>query len=129
MAVDYEISVYRSHLSVTCRGDYDLNDFRGMLDETLKNAKTRKLSKILFDARQVAGKLTTMDFYWLGIMVSELIAEHVPSVFQLAFVGDKSFLDPGRFGETVAKNRGVRGIVTSDLIKARDYLGVSRDAE
>jgi hypothetical protein len=44
----------------------------------------------------------------------------------VAYVGDEPLIDPARFGETVAVNRGALIKVTTDLNEAFAWLGVGQ---
>jgi len=125
--MQFNIEPKRSFVLVTCSGDYDLDGFEDMLTQALSIATSMGLLKILFDARGAKGNLTIMDFFDLGTMVSRVVTERLPPRVKMAFVGSESFLDPTRFGEMVAKNRGVNGIVTSEIAEALKYLEVERE--
>ena len=44
---------------------------------------------------------------------------------QFAYLGREPFMDPRRFGEIVATNRGVSVKATTDLREALEWLGVA----
>ena len=56
-----------------------------------------------------------------------LAAKTPPLHLQIAVYGHQPFVDPGRFGETVALNRGANVKVSERLDEARAWLGVGAE--
>ena len=85
----------------------------------------KNISKILFDAYKVKGKITTMDRYdlaeYAAIEAINFILKGL-SKLSVAFYGVEPIIDPERFGELVAKNRGLNVKVTTDKNEALQFL-------
>ena len=47
---------------------------------------------------------------------------------KITFVMEKSMMDPKKFGETVARNRGLRGLVTDNMQEALQWLEEESDS-
>jgi len=82
--------------------------------------------KVLFDGRQITGELTTMERFYYGEFValnlsrySEQSGHPAP---QFAYVLQEPVLDPERFGETVAANRGMNVKAFDNLEAAVEWL-------
>ena len=93
--------------------------------ELLAEAVRCGATKILIDGEEITGNPTQFERFLYGEFVAEAVkrlgAETVP-VF--AYVLHEPVLDPMRFGETVALNRGMNLKVFDDYDLAIDWLGV-----
>ena len=66
-----------------------------------------------------------MDRFKLGEYLSKKRSESPGTkAIRVAVVGSLPIIDPARFGETVARNRGVIVKVTTELEDALSWLGV-----
>ncbi len=75
--------------------------------------------------RDFSGKISTMDRFLLAVFFVQenaklIIGKSHP--LKVTFVLDKSIIDPGKFGETVARNRGLYGFVTDNMQEALNWL-------
>ena len=86
-------------------------------------------TRVLLDASAVTGVPTQDERYVLGLFVAaeqRILAARTPPVdMQVAVVGQRPLIDPDRFGETVAINRGAKVKVSEELAEALAWLGVS----
>lgn len=77
------------------------------------------LKAALLDVRDTKGPPpTVMERYEQGVYLAE--RNHLR--IWLTLVGHEPLVDPGRFGETVAKNRGGLGKVFTDMDKAITWI-------
>jgi hypothetical protein len=93
-----------------------LQDF---IDLVQNNSKRTNTNKVIVDARKVQGHITTMERFFFA---SEL-AEHLRGL-KVAFVIQAPKIDPDRFGETVAVNRGGNILVFESMEEAYQWLEV-----
>ena len=66
---------------------------------------------------------TTLERFNLGEYVAEICLQFVRPV-RIALAAEIPIVDPERFGETVARNRGTNGKVFTDLEEAKAWLKV-----
>jgi len=107
-------------LHVHARGAFDLRWLQGFIVDIAAAAKatTPAPRAILIDVRELTGaRPDGMELYDLGVLASRDIIG-VP----VAFVGSESFIDPRRFGESVARNRGLNLRVFTDMDEALKWL-------
>lgn len=125
MSIQYELQVRIDHVCVVCDGDYVFTDALRIIQIALETADRSTLSKILFDWRNVRGQLTTMQRYELAEQGANLYAK-MPAAGRIliAMVNNEETIDPERFGEEVAINRGVPVKVTTDMQEALDWLKI-----
>jgi RimJ/RimL family protein N-acetyltransferase len=90
------------------------------LAETLAWARAAGVTRFLADARRIPGieGLNTFERFELG----EQVAAAAGRAMSVAMVAPAHLLDPGRFGVTVASNRGVRTAAFTDEVAALDWL-------
>ena len=79
--------------------------------EMLDAAARHKVQKVLLDGRGIAGEPEIMERFYYGEFVSLSVATFeahgVSRATQFAYVLEEPVLDPRRFGENVAVNRGM----------------------
>lgn len=125
MDPEYEIQVKDACLQVVCRGNFSMQAAKTGLMAMFEVAARENLWKILVDARAVRGKLTTEERFYLGdFLVQETLKSEGISSLRIGLVGDATMVDPRRFGETVARNRGVMVKVGTDWDEICQWLGV-----
>ena len=109
-------------MCLRCSGAYDLESAKEMFNQAYRITAQQRFNAVLVDAREVAGSTpSTMERFELGVFV----AEHRASGICLALVGTEPILDPRRFGETVALNRGGWGKGFTDFDEAVVWLKAS----
>ncbi|UCB43078.1 MAG: hypothetical protein JSV77_00055 [Dehalococcoidales bacterium] len=85
------------------------------------------LSKVLIDARDVEGELSATDRCKFGEFLSRELrrepAARKVAALRLAYIVVQPVLDPRRFVETVARNRGVPIKTTESIDEALEWLG------
>ncbi len=96
-----------------------------MLEAVAQN-KTRK---VLFDGRGIAGDPTTLERFYYGESTAQAVAKFAACggflVPQFAYVLETPLLDPERFGETVAVNRGMNVKTFDNPDDALAWLGIT----
>jgi len=123
----YSSVVKDNYLSVTVSGNFSLDEAKKMYVEILEILLDKKLLKLFFNVYKVKGKVTTMDRYHFGEFAAlESIKYMGKGLVRIAvgFYGIEPIIDPERFGELVARNRGLDLKVTTDKNEALQFLGV-----
>jgi hypothetical protein len=110
MDMDLTTRLEPGFLRATLTGKFVLTEARGrfltLLDEMVR-ARTRR---ILIDGREVSGNPRAIERYLYGAFTAAA-AQKLPNIGQypprFAYVLLPPVLDPGRLGETTARNRGI----------------------
>jgi hypothetical protein len=117
-----------THLVVVATGSFDLESAAVVAREAIDAAQALGVEKILVDCRSVAGTLSTIERFAYANLVAERHARYLAASgrhLRVAYVGREPLIDPERFTETVAVNRGALVKMTTDLEEALAWLGVS----
>ncbi len=121
MGIQFEVDVRPDYVCLSCTGVFCIEDFLHVFDKGFSIAADKKLSAILVDIRGLKGCMATMQRFNIGEAVPKIQRKY-PPVIGIAIVGDEPMVDPERFGETVAVNRGAAGKVFTDIDEARTWL-------
>jgi hypothetical protein len=128
MTLTVNLESRKHYLRATISGAYSLREAQDAYDETVKAAVASGHTRILIDASGVLGAPTQDERYMLGLFVAaeqRILAARTPPVeVQVAVYGRQPLVDPNRFGETVAVNRGAKVKVSERLEEALAWLGV-----
>ena len=118
----------RRLLQVVYSGSFLLPDAEAHFQDIMANVVEHKLKKVLVDGRQLVGNPEPLERFYYGKYVAETVMQTVNrtgiDVPRFAYVLHEPVLDPKRFGETVAVNRGMRIKAFDDIKKAEWWLGV-----
>ena len=127
MPPQYKLDVKKDYIHVTVSGTFCLSTYRSIIEVTLSKCIINKKSIILLDLRTSQGNISTYERFYLAVFFSNLSREH-PFTFKvkIAVVGFPPLIDPNRFGETVALNRGINIKVTNDIDEAINWLQVDQ---
>jgi hypothetical protein len=120
-----EIRLESDYLSTVVSGEFSLEEAKRVFLEVLDAVKRYKASKVLFDGRGIVGHLNTMERFLYGKFVAEAWCGVLPVVPMFAYVLGPTVLDPSRFGETVAVNRGMLVEAFDNPEEALQWLGVA----
>jgi hypothetical protein len=130
--ISLEVRPERGLLYVTVTGQFALvhaqRKFLRILDAVDQNNAT----KVLFDGRAVTGNPEAIERFWYGEFAAEAVNRYmiegaIRRTPQFAYVLHEPVLDPKRFGETVAVNRGMWVKAFDNLEEARKWLRLPRD--
>ena len=129
MSMIQEISAESDFLYVRTAGEFSLpeaqKNFIGILDAIAQH----KVAKVLFDGRQVTGEPQMMERFFYGEFAARWVARYaargVSRATRFAYVLQEPVLDPGRFGETVATNRGMHLKAFDALEDACQWLQIA----
>jgi hypothetical protein len=127
LRVDFE--THKNYLRAIVSGEYNLRGAQDVYDQAIKIAVAGGHSRLLLDASRVTGAPTQDERYMLGLFVAAeqriLASKTPPAEVQVAVYGRQPLIDPERFGETVAVNRGAKVKVSEHLDEALSWLGVT----
>jgi hypothetical protein len=128
MSMILRISAESRFLRVDATGDFSLVEAKRTFIETLEAVARNKVEKVLFDGRGLAGDPKIMERFFYGEFAARSVAQFTPrgvsASTQFAYVLKVPVLDPMRFGETVAVNRGMVVKTFDNLNDALEWLGI-----
>lgn len=109
---------------VSCVGTYSSVALLDVFDRALGVGEDAGIRGVVVDIREVhldGPPPGTMERFYLGETAAKIQREHETLVV-LAVVGSLPLIDPGRFAETVALNRGAQGKVFESMAEAIDWV-------
>jgi hypothetical protein len=119
MSMSLEISPEPGFLHVGAMGTFSLQEAKRTFIEVLEAVALNKTDKVLFDGQGLAGNPEVVERFYYGEFAAKSVAKFaargVSRDTKFAYVLKVPMLDPRRFGETVAVNRGM-------VVKAFDNL-------
>ena len=129
MSLIQEISAEPDFLYVRAKGEFSLAEAQENFMAMLQAVAQHKVKKVLMDGRGVTGDPETLERFLYGEFAAESVAKFtkhgVALSTQFAYVLEEPVLDPDRFGETVAVNRGLIIKVFDALEDARQWLQIA----
>jgi len=129
MEIALRVDGRRRLLCVTYSGKFSLAEAEATFHQILEALVEEKLAKVLVDGRQLVGEPEPLERFYYGRYVADAVAQTVNrtriDIPRFAYVLQQPVLDPNRFGETVAVNRGMRVKAFDDVKQAEWWLGVA----
>ncbi len=125
--IRYELEQRAGYLYVGLDGEFDLPSAQSMYRAALQAAASRPEPRILLDSTRLRGTLTTEDRMQFGMFLAEEQARQAGrfrQMPQVAILAVAPIMDPGRFTQTVASNRGVKVRTSDSLQELLAWLGV-----
>ena len=125
--IRYQLEQRASYLHVALEGEFDQASARSMFRAALEAAAGRAEPRILLDSTRMGGTLSTEDRLQLGMFIADEQARQAGRFRQppqIAILAVPPVMDPGRFTQTVANNRGVRMRASESLQELLAWLGV-----
>jgi hypothetical protein len=126
MSMCQEIRPDSDFLRVCVTGEFSLEEAKRTFLEAMEALALHSTKRVLLDGRTLTGNPRTIERFYYGEFVAETAVRYqtqsasVPPRF--AFVLTEPVLDPERFGETVAANRGMLIKVFDNLEEAFEWL-------
>jgi hypothetical protein len=129
VSIKLEVCPDSGFLRVGAVGEFSLGEARRTFLEMLEAVALHKVSKVLFDGRGVAGEPATIERFYYSEFAAQAVAEFadrgmLSRATKFGYVLEEPMLDPERFGETVAVNRGMCLKVFDNLQDARGWLEI-----
>ena len=120
---DIEINAEDDFLLLSARGNYSLSKANNLCKVAIDNGLSHNKSKILIDITDITGSIPFFDRFQFSDFLYNYIRKHaLGKVNRIAVVGKEPIVDKERFGETVAKNRGVNVRVFTDMSQASVWI-------
>ena len=128
MSMMLKMSAESGYLHVGAAGTFSLAEAKRTFIEMLEAVARNKVGKVLFDGRGLAGSPKFMERFYYGKFVAETVAQFgargVSPATEFAYVLEVPMRDLGRFGENVARNRGMRVMTFDNLNDALGWLSI-----
>jgi len=129
MTMKLEICPESGFLRVGATGEFSLEEARRTFLEMLEAVALHKVGKVLFDGRALVGEPEMMERFYYGSFVARAIGESLrhgklSGPTQIGYVLEEPILDPQKFGESVAVNRGMFLKIFDNLPDALGWLGI-----
>lgn len=118
MSIQIDIELKRDWLLARFMGTGDVEQLTGHYPKIANECVAAKAKRLLVDFTQVQLPVSTLDRFDMGqraVIFAEL-------GIKIAAVATKDQIDPERFGELVAKNRGVNIRAFIDMRAAEEWL-------
>ncbi|MBK9050973.1 MAG: hypothetical protein IPL78_08675 [Chloroflexi bacterium] len=109
MSLNQEIKVHNNYMVVVLNGQFSLAEALALAKEMFEVGSQHKVKKGLVDIRRMTGVPNTIErFQYAQFLADKGLAQKSPGhpIIRLAYLGYAPTLDPTRFGEYVANNRG-----------------------
>jgi hypothetical protein len=121
-----EIYAGPGSLRAVVSGEFSLDEAKSIFLEILDVVAQQRAEKVLIDGRELKGEPKTIERFLYGSFAAHAVTTHpkrAPRASQFAYLLREPVLDPRRFGETVAVNRGMWVKSFDNPDAARKWLG------
>lgn len=119
MAIEYKIRPQDGLLKVSAHGkDENLKEVMDYSNAVIDAAVKYKCHKVLCDERKLMYAISITETFQLA----EEASAKAPGLSKIAIVCKPENIQDGRFYETVANNRGLKVLVTTEFEEALDWL-------
>ena len=129
MSMSINTRLEAGFLRVEVSGEFSLEEAKRTFLEMMEAAAKCDARKLLVDGCQVVGEPKTMERFYYGEFAARSVANFAdrgrPYIPQFAYLLREPVLDPGRFGERVARNRGMYVKMFDQLEEALAWLGTA----
>jgi hypothetical protein len=132
MELNFTFDAGNRLVRATLSGHFSLSDAETTFMKVLDALVQHQAKKVLIDGRAITGEPEPMERFYYGEFVADAVADlnkrgvsHVP---KFAYVLVEPVLDPERFGETVAVNRGMSVKAFDNLGEAEEWLLITPSA-
>ena len=123
MGIDVKIEHKSNYIHLKCEGGFKLSDMLEVFDKAFSLASGDHPTAILLDVREISGDPPTTERFFLGESIAKRWMDNrKQNVF--AAIGNEPLIDPKRFVETVAKNRGFPFRAFTDFDEAVSWLEI-----
>lgn len=124
MAIHTQIVLEPAYVCLRCEGSFSsVSELLQVFDEAFRAAGQNQRERILVDGSAISGKnISTVERFKIGTFLSEINSTIPMNIAALAVVAPGPLVEPERFGETVARNRGVNGRAFTDIAEAIAWI-------
>lgn len=114
-------------LKVLVTGTLELEAANRCVDQILESSIDFRAKRLLLDCRNLYGTFSIRDRFIHTDHLSEIILSALTNkqikTLRIAYAAHPMLIDPHRFGETIARNRGIDIFVTDNWSDATEWLG------
>lgn len=115
----------KGYLYAALRGDFDLAGATTAYREVLQTAAREHSLRVLLDCTAMSGNPTMDERREFGVFMAEEQAKYGRlGNLQVGILASAQAMDPGRYLQAVANNRGVRLRTSDSLQELLSWLGV-----
>ena len=128
MSIRHHMRFESGLLKVEANGEFSLEEAKRVFLEMLGAVAQYQAEKVLLDGRNVKGNPREFERFLYGEFAAQetvRLAHKHKIVPWFAYVIHEPLRDPGRYGETVAVNRGMNIKVFETMEEAFEWLGPS----
>src|SRR4051794_5760519 len=119
MSIEVDIIAGDEYVCLRCTGPCSLAEVKKVWSQAVDAALEHGNSRVLIDASGVTGDLSMIERYQSSeFLADEIMRRALGKIKKFAVCGNEPPLDPSRFGELVAVNRGVNAKVFTQLDEA-----------
>ncbi len=123
----FDIEPRAGYVYAALSGEFTLASAKDVYRGILQAAAREGQPRILMDCTRITGEMTISDRLEFGMHMAEQqssVLSQLPGGPQVAILAAAPIMDPGRFTQTVANNRGVRMRASESLQELLSWLGV-----
>ena len=128
MSMRIEMSLDSDLLRVQATGEFSLEEAKRTFLEIMEGLALQGTKRVLIDGRTITGDPETIERFYYGEFAAQTVVRYevrgVSPATPFAYVLREPVLDPEKFGETVAVNRGMRVKVFDNPEEALEWLGI-----
>lgn len=129
MSMHHKISPEAGYLHIGSTGKFSLTEAKKRFVEMLEAMAQHKVGKVLLDGRALVGNPRLIERFYYGEFAAQTVLNFATRAglppTQFAYVLVVPMRDPGKFGETVAVNRGMNMKVFDNPDDALGWLGMA----
>ncbi|MPZ46712.1 MAG: hypothetical protein GEV05_25685 [Betaproteobacteria bacterium] len=131
MTVTIDAGDAAGYLHAVVRGEFYLEEAQRTFLEVLEVVVRDRFLRVLLEGVAITGEPTTIERFYYAKFAAAAVAlstdQDATVSPRFAYVLKRPVLDPLRFGENVAVNRGMNIKAFEDLEAARRWLGLLRE--
>ena len=122
MSVNFEFRMLGGYVEFECSGTYTLDSTLRLYEQVFEIAARERRGAVLVDVRQLTGTPPTLlERFQHAVHIAKLQSGQKTRI-RMAMVGHEPTIHPQRFGEVIARSRGVVGRVFTDLDEAIAWI-------
>lgn len=115
----------KGYLYAALRGDFEVAGAMTAYREVLQTAAREQALRVLLDCTAMSGNPTMDERREFGLFMAEEQAKYAGlGGLQVGILASTQAMDPGRYLQSVANNRGVRVRTSDSLQELLSWLGV-----
>jgi hypothetical protein len=115
-------------LTVRATGEFSLDEAKRNFLEMMEAVELHRSTRVLVDGQTITGNPRTIERFYYGEFTADAVAQHQTrsgsGPIRFGYVLKEPVLDPKKFGETVAVNRGMLIKVFDNVEEALEWLAI-----